>query len=228
MLQSHELMPLAEGALWWAAQSTLIVSDLHLEKGMGYARGGQYLPPYDTHATLARVTRLMRELNVQRVISLGDSFHNKRSAERLSDDLVTEIRQLTNVCDWIWVEGNHDPEPPEHLGGHCVREFCLGRLVFRHEPTGEAGEIAGHLHPCARVSARGKTLRRRCFVTNGNSLILPAMGAFTGGLNVLDQAFSSALRGGARQVFMMGAERVYAVSENRLVPERMERPRWRL
>ncbi len=222
VLCEHELLPLAEGALWWPTQETLVVSDLHLEKGVSYARSGQYLPPYDTAATLARVARLIDQLGVARVISLGDSFHTPRSADALDPESCDLVRSLTSRCEWIWVEGNHDPDPPAHLGGQAAKTFRLGRLIFRHEPTGEAGEVAGHLHPCARLVGRGgKKVRRRCFLTNGGSLIMPAMGAFTGGLNVLDPAYAPVMAGD-RQAFMLGADRVYAVPASRLVPDRAD------
>lgn len=226
-LHQHELLPLAEGALWWPVRRTLIVSDLHLEKGADFARRGQYLPPYDSSATLACVERLVADLDAQTVISLGDSFHRADSADRLDLATAARIRKLTAQVDWVWVEGNHDPDPPQHLGGRAAKELRLGRLVFRHEPTGEAGEIAGHLHPCARLAGRGgKLVRRRCFATNGQSLIMPAMGAFTGGLNVLDAAFRPVLGAGI-QAIMMGQDRVYAVPTARLVPDRTQSRVWR-
>lgn len=228
LLEGHELCPQPEGAIWWPSQRTLIVSDLHLEKGVSYARSGQYLPPYDTQSTLARVARLMSRLRPELVISLGDSFHTPGSADALDEGAAQEIRALTSATDWLWVEGNHDPDPPQHLGGRAAKELRLGRLVFRHEPGGEAGEVAGHLHPCARIVGRGgRKVRRRCFVTNGESLILPSMGAFTGGLNILDPAYEPYL-GQGRQAIMLGEERVYAVPADRLVPDRMEGPVWRL
>lgn len=228
-LQGHELWPLAEGALWWPARKTLIVSDLHLEKGSSFARMGQHLPPYDTRTTLAQVQRLVSRYSPKCVISLGDSFHDPRAHERLAQHETELVRKLTSQTDWVWVEGNHDPDPPQHLGGRASKELKIGRLTFRHEPTGESGEIAGHLHPCARLAGRGgKLVRRRCFLTDGDSLILPSLGAFTGGLNVLDPAFNLMNRRRFK-VFMSGAERVFAVPVSRLVPDRRDRSSlWRL
>ena len=181
-------LPTGEGALYWERERTLIVSDLHLEKGSSYARGGQFLPPYDTSSTLALVEQLARRFRPARIISLGDSFHDGRAEERLDAVDVARLRVLTSEHDWLWVEGNHDPLPPQDLGGRGAHEFYVGQMVFRHEPTGETGEIAGHLHPVAKVAGRGKAVRRKCFVTDGDSLLMPSLGAFTGGLNVLDPA----------------------------------------
>ncbi len=224
------LTPLPEGALWWAGQRTLVVSDLHLEKGSSYAARGQMLPPYDTSATLAVVERLVDTYSPKRVISLGDSFHDRKAETRMDNHDAERVRALTSATDWVWVEGNHDPDPPEHLGGRAAKVLRMGDIVFRHEPTGESGEIAGHLHPCAKVISRVRSLRRRCFVTDGERLIMPAMGAFTGGLNVLDDAYAPCFPDGGMMVFAMSREAVIPISSKRLIPDR-GRPdlgQWRL
>jgi len=223
------LTPLPEGALWWAKECTLIVSDLHLEKGSSYAAAGQMLPPYDTSSTLARVEALVKAYRPQRVISLGDSFHDRHAETRMVDSDAARVRALAGGTDWIWVEGNHDPDPPQHLGGRAAKVLQMGPIVFRHEPTGESGEIAGHLHPCAKVISRGRSLRRRCFVSDGDRLIMPALGAFTGGLNVLDEAYSPCFPEGGMMVFAMSRSAVIPISSKRLVPDRRSpnRGQWR-
>lgn len=229
-LRGELLTPLPEGALWWASERTLVVSDLHLEKGSSYAAGGQMLPPYDTSATLAVVEALVRDLAPERVISLGDSFHDRNAERRMVEQDGVRVRALTDATDWVWVEGNHDPDPPAHLGGRAAKVLRMGKIVFRHEPTGESGEIAGHLHPCAKVLSRVRTTRRPCFVTDGERLIMPALGAFTGGLNVLDDAYASCFPDGGMMVFALSREAVIPVSNRRLVPDRGRSGggRWRL
>jgi DNA ligase-associated metallophosphoesterase len=214
------LEPQVCGALWWAEAQLLVVSDLHLEKASAYAARGQMLPPYDTRATLMRVAGLIERLRPTTVISLGDSFHDRRARPRMSADDVALIRFLTGVCDWVWVEGNHDPAPPDDLGGRPATELVLGPLTFRHEPTeGPAlGEIAGHLHPCARVTSRRGSVRTRCFATDGTRLVMPAYGALTGGLNVLDVAFDGVFPNGLL-VGVLGREGVYAAGPDQLVPD---------
>ena len=214
------------GALWWEARRTLIVSDLHFEKGSSFAARGQLLPPYDTSATLSCVEALVAGLAPETVISLGDSFHDGRAEERLSSTDAARIRKLTSETDWVWVEGNHDPDPPAHLGGRAAKVLRTGALVFRHEPTGEPGEVAGHLHPCARIAGRGRSLRTRCFAGDGHRLILPALGAFTGGLNVLDPAFAALFPEGL-STFALGSDRVYPVSRGRLCAD-TRTAHWRL
>ena len=229
-IRGEMLTPLPEGGLWWAARGVLIVSDLHLEKGSSFATHGQMLPPYDTAATLNVVEKLVRALSPEMVISLGDSFHDRRAERRMAAGDIARVQALTSVTDWIWVEGNHDPDPPAHLGGRAAKVLHIGDLVFRHEPTAEIGEIAGHLHPAAKVITKHRSLRRRCFVSDGQRLVMPSMGAFTGGLNVLDPAFDPAFPDGGKMICLIGAGRVYPVSNQRLLADgpRADIGRWRM
>ncbi|MEM8617089.1 MAG: ligase-associated DNA damage response endonuclease PdeM [Pseudomonadota bacterium] len=224
------LTPTPEGGLWWAAQRTLIVSDLHLEKGSNFASRGQMLPPYDTSATLSLVEGLVDAFSPECVISLGDSFHDPKAEKRLSAEDTDRIRALTAAIDWVWVEGNHDPDPPAHLGGRAAKVLRMGDLVFRHEPTGERGEVAGHMHPCARLVARVRALRKRCFVSDGQRLIMPALGAFTGGFNVLDPAYGPLFPDGQPFVFMLSRGGVIGVNSDRLIPDgiRPDLGKWKL
>jgi DNA ligase-associated metallophosphoesterase len=220
-MAGEHLALLACGGLWWSSASVVVVSDLHLEKASAYAMRGQMLPPYDTRATLRRIAALLAALRPTMVISLGDSFHDHRARPRMAIDDVALVREMTEAVDWVWIEGNHDPKPPEDLGGRCVRELRLGNLVFRHEPlqVAETGEIAGHLHPCARVLGRGgRSVRARCFATNGQRLVMPAYGALTGGLNVRDQAFEGLFPDGLAAC-VLGRDGVYVAAGDRLVAD---------
>jgi DNA ligase-associated metallophosphoesterase len=203
----------AAGALYWPAMRMLIFSDMHFEKGSSYARRGAMLPPYDTRATLARVTALVKHYAPTRIIALGDSFHDKDAADRLDAVEREMLLALSKAAEWIWIAGNHDPEPPEWLGGQIAEEVAIGGLSFRHEPSAVpfAGEIAGHLHPCASVTRRGRTLRRRCFVSDGARLVMPAFGAYAGGLDVRETAVSM-LFPDIFRAYVLGARRVYAVA----------------
>lgn len=217
-LEQADLTLLPEGALWWASEGLLVVSDLHLEKGSSYAARGQMLPPYDTGATLNIVEQLVQQYRPGICISLGDSFHDRAAEARLMPADRDRICALTSQADWVWVEGNHDPDPPASLGGRAAKELVIGALVFRHEPTGQAGEVAGHLHPVAKVEARGRRVRRKCFASDASRLILPSLGAFTGGLNVLDPAFAALFPAGL-QAHALGGERIYALASDRLRPD---------
>lgn len=207
-----------EGALWWADQRLLIVSDLHLEKGSSFARRGQLLPPYDTQATLARLAGLIARLDPRTVVALGDSFHDRTGAARLTVTDRANLAALQAGRDWIWIAGNHDPDRPAGVAGETIRELNVGRLLLRHEPNPGAtdGEIAGHLHPAARVYGRGRSVRRKCFAGDGYRMILPSFGAYAGGLDVLDPAFRGLFRGDSFRAFLLGDERVYAVGPRAL------------
>ena len=209
------------GAALDVASGALLVADLHLEKGSAYARRGQMLPPYDTRATLSRLAEVIVRLKPRRVVALGDSFHDLGADGRIHGDDAARLAALVGaVEDWLWIEGNHDPEPPARFGGRTAAEAELGALVLRHEPVegAAAGEIAGHLHPCARVSVRGRTLRKRCFATDGTRLVLPAFGAFAGGLNVCDPAWARVFER-RPNAWMLGDARVFPVRAAKLRPD---------
>jgi DNA ligase-associated metallophosphoesterase len=206
----------AAGALFLESDGLLVLADLHLEKGSSYATRRVFLPPYDTAATLARVTALVARYRPRIVIALGDSFHDRRAAERIHHADRDSLRAVQTGRDWIWIAGNHDPEPPRDLGGQALETFSLGPIVFRHEPTQGAarGEIAGHLHPVARVVTSRGSLRRRCFASDGERCVMPAFGAFAGGLNLRDVAFARLFGGRAPRVHVLGRDRVYAVADH--------------
>jgi hypothetical protein len=210
---------LQAGALWLGATETLVVSDLHLEKGSNYAARGSLLPPYDTRTTLRRVATLMKRLKPARVVSLGDAFHDGGAEARMDVEDAALLSSLTAGAGWVWVLGNHDPEPPARFSGAVETAVRIGALVFRHEPQAraEAGEIAGHLHPVARVRTESRTMRRRCFVTDGARLVMPAFGAYAGGLNVLDEAFAPLF--GDFAVHVLGGDGVYPFWGAALAPD---------
>ena len=203
----------ASGALWWPAERTLVCADLHFEKGSFFARSGQMLPPYDTRTTLRRIGALVCRHAPKRVIALGDSFHDRGAADRLDAEERAMLRALGAGAEWIWIAGNHDPAPPAWLGGTVTEEVAIGGLVFRHEPLprAAAGEIAGHLHPCATVTRRGRSLRRRCFVSDRLRLVMPAFGAYAGGLDVREAPVRS-LFADDFFAYLLGNRRVYAIA----------------
>ena len=177
------------GALIWEEQRLLVVSDLHLEKGSSFASRGVLLPPYDTVATLSRLGAVIARHDPRMVIALGDSFHDREAHERLTRSNRDTLAALQARRDWIWISGNHDPALPSDLGGMVATEVAIGPIHFRHEPTGAFGEIAGHLHPKARIATRGRAMERRCLATDGERAVMPAFGAYAGGLSIRDAAF---------------------------------------
>jgi metallophosphoesterase superfamily enzyme len=230
------------GALYWPEEDALVVADLHLEKGSGFAARGVLLPPYDTAATLGRLARLIAHYAPRLVIALGDSFHDGGGPARVADTDRATLATLQRGRDWLWIAGNHDPhsfvtrgpDPRVHpfrttmdcrvkpgndeggnrIGGAFADLLALGPLLFRHEPTFADGEIAGHLHPVARVAVRGRGISRRCFASDSRRVVMPAFGAYAGGLNVRDRAFAS-LFAPAFTAHLLGERRLYVLSAAR-------------
>nr|WP_314432838.1 ligase-associated DNA damage response endonuclease PdeM [uncultured Brevundimonas sp.] len=219
------------GALWLPACRTLIAADLHLEKGSAFAAHGQLLPPYDSRATLDKLEAEIAELDPGTVILLGDSFHDARAIARMAPDDRARLDRLATDRDWLWLEGNHDRETLAQTGvvarlpGVVVGDMTLGALRLIHEPAplsqddNRHGEVAGHLHPCARVVAYGRGVRRPCFITNGSRLILPAFGAFTGGLSVRDPTIAD-LFTDEPMVAALGRNRIHPLAWNSVSPDR--------
>ena len=220
-VSGHAMRPLAAGALYWEAEDTLLVADLHLEKGAAFAALGMLLPPYDTRTTLERLSKVIRAVEPSRVVALGDSFHRSHSAERLASEDFNIILKLQQGREWYWICGNHDPHLPASIGGTICATLTIRGVTLRHEPSAAqaAREIAGHLHPVARISRRGAAIRRRCFATDGNRLVMPAFGAYAGGLNVLDEAFGPLFSRHHLEAWMMGRADVYPVLGSLLLPD---------
>jgi len=192
---------LPSGALWWAAEQLLCVSDLHLGKSERIARrGGSFLPPYETRDTLARLDADLAALPVKQVVCLGDSFDDLGAALAIPDAVRSDITRMQAGRRWIWIEGNHDPGPVD-MGGSHLAELALGPLTFRHiaQPH-SVGEVSGHYHPKASLHARGRTITRAAFLIDSARLILPAYGTYTGGLRSQSQVLTDLMEPQAQAV----------------------------
>jgi DNA ligase-associated metallophosphoesterase len=189
------------GALWWPEARLLCVADLHLCKSERLARRrGALLPPYETAETLDRLALEIERLSPETVVCLGDSFDDCEAGEALAPENESRLAVLMAGRDWIWVAGNHDPAPLA-VGGRHLGEVRSGPLTFRHQAAdGGSGEISGHYHPKVRLPLRGAAVSRPCFLHDARRLILPAFGAYTGGLRSDHPAFAALLGPGARAV----------------------------
>ena len=197
---------LPSGALYWPARKTLTVSDLHLGKSERLARrGGTLLPPYETQATLEKLDRDLEATKAETVICLGDSFDDLAAADGLDEAARLWLTRLMAGKSWIWITGNHDPGPVE-IGGTHRAEVKLAPFTFRHiaEPP-ERAEISGHYHPKARLAGQ----MRPCFLADAARLILPAYGAYTGGLRANDATLTTLMAKDAL-AFLTGS-RVHAI-----------------
>lgn len=210
-IAGERLMLDPAGALHWPAKRMLIVADLHFEKGSSAAARGSLLPPFDTRETLAKLGQLVRKYAPHTLLALGDSFHDAKAASRMQPADKARLQMIVGETKMIWVLGNHDPVAPEDLPGEAMEELRMERLVFRHQaqPGRMMGEISGHFHPKATVPVRGAEVCRPCFIADGYRMILPAIGAYTGGLDVRDVAIASLFPRGGR-VFLVGRERLYS------------------
>jgi DNA ligase-associated metallophosphoesterase len=174
-----------QGALYWPIQQALLVADLHLEKASWFARMGQFLPPYDSHATLTAIAEDLESTGATRLFCLGDSFHDRFGCERLPADARALLTGLTSKLEWTWIIGNHDPGFADHCGGRIAEEIDLAGIILRHEAirAEPRPEISGHFHPKLRLHLKGRHVSRRCFVTSLTKMIMPAFGSLTGGLD---------------------------------------------
>ncbi len=198
------------GGLAWPDTGVLAAADLHLEKGTAAATRGQLVPPWDTQATLDRLALLVRRWQPRTLVLLGNSFHDARGPVRLLPAERARVTQLAAGRHLIWVLGNHDPLPPENLPGEAVEAWTQGALVFRHEARpGATGEVCGHHHPKAAVATRAGRVSRPCFVTDSRRIMLPALGAYAGGLDVRNPAIAALFPRGGR-AFLLGEDRLFS------------------
>lgn len=213
-LAGERLMLDPSGALYWPAARLLVLADLHLEKGSAAAAHGRLLPPYDSRATLDRIALILRHYPAERLLLLGDSFHDSEGAARLAEADRARLAALQMRAELFWVLGNHDAALPTTLPGRILPDWREGPFIFRHAAEGAALasdglEISGHYHPKAKVAVRGATISRPCFITDGRKrLILPAFGSYTGGLDVSDPAIARLFPRGAR-LFLLGQDRLF-------------------
>jgi DNA ligase-associated metallophosphoesterase len=200
------------GALYLVDEEALLVADLHFEKGSSFARKGLMLPPYDTRETLVALEDAVARFDPRLIVALGDSFHDVGGPDRLGHEERESLSRVQAGRRFVWVTGNHDHTLPDHVGGEVVAEMALAGFTLRHEPQEGAGpEIAGHLHPVGKVVMRGRGVRRRCFVTDGTRMVMPALGAYAGGLNACDPAFRPLFPGGFT-AHLIGTERIFAIA----------------
>lgn len=200
------------GAVYFPADALLVVADMHLEKGTAWARRGFFLPPYDSKLTLLALKKVAAKFSPKRILFLGDSFHDKTAAFRLQSLELEALNQIASKHELIWVTGNHDPQIPDMITGTCCDEMHVGGLHFTHIPIKNyeaEGQVSGHLHPAAHVTGRGRSIRRRCFITDGKRMIVPAFGAYTGGLSVKDKVFDGLFDKPTTRIFVLGDEEIF-------------------
>ncbi|WP_051275581.1 ligase-associated DNA damage response endonuclease PdeM [Aestuariibacter salexigens] len=203
-----------KGCIVNLAHQTLIVSDLHFEKASYLNHYGNVLPTLDTFDTLKRLAELIDFYSPQRVVCLGDSFHDVRALDRMAEtDLATLTALAEQVECWVWVQGNHDPDLPEWLTGDIVDSLTLGEARLLHEPDAHisAPQIVGHFHPKLTVKTAGRKVTGKCVVASSSLMILPSFGSYTGGLGVNDKAITSLFGQQSVNYHLLRKEKVWPI-----------------
>jgi len=196
----EEMILTRSNAVYWPRERALLVADLHLEKGSWYAQHGQMLPPYDSRETLERIADAVKATGARRVITLGDNFHDDQGTSRLDAYATGMLESLTRALDWVWITGNHDENMSRAFGATLMTEMEINGIILRHEakPGETRAEMSGHFHPKMRVRVRNRHIARACAVVSRtpgtDRMILPAFGAFTGGMDAGAPEILSALK----------------------------------
>ncbi len=197
----------SSGALFWPDQSLLIVSDLHLEKGSHFVKQGFFLPPYDSRETLERLHQRIKILLPRQILILGDCFHDPKGHARLQSKEYALFEEIKKY-DPIWIRGNHDGDfVPDGFNDYVSYE--RNGIIFSHESSTHAPfEISGHFHPKAEILHKGALITRPCFIEDGNKMILPAFGSYTGGLNINHPSITKNFKNPTR-VYIQGNKKIY-------------------
>ncbi len=221
LLSGKSLIADTTGALYWPAEKALIVADLQLSN-CSYLEGHDVLlPPYDTASSFEKLEEALDRYDPERVLALGNSFAGLAS-DGLSYHQRDWLQDMMEGRDWYWIAGNDNGALPSGIGGTAVPQLVLSGIKFRAEAVRApvANEIAGGLHPVAQISQYGHLLRGRCFVTNGMRLIMPAMGNYSAGNNVLSAAFDPFLGQGGLFVWFLAQNHVHPVASPQLIEDR--------
>lgn len=205
--------------LWLPSLGLLCAADIHFEKGSFFERFATFLPPYDTPTTLDRLVQVITELKPRHFIALGDSFHDRDAASRMTATHKERLNRLISSLDhWVWIEGNHDPGISHGIGGEYLPHYEIAGISFHHMATpqpenglGHGYEISGHYHPKTSVILKGHRMSGPCFVRTREKLILPAFGSYTGGLDINSKEFLEIAPLAERNVYFSYRERVYQI-----------------
>lgn len=195
-MPAADIILLPGRAAYLPTTHTLLVADLHLGKAATFRRAGIPVPEGSAQRDLSRLERLVADTAARRLVVLGDLFHAQSGCTPAVLDEFSASRSRIPGTEVILVVGNHDRSLgriPSALGiDSCLRTLDEPPFHFVHEPATplvepdrEAFTVAGHLHPTLALrSPSGDRIADRCFVAEGNLLVLPAFGSFTGGHRV--------------------------------------------
>jgi uncharacterized protein len=215
----HTLRLLPEKAVFLPDSSTLLIADAHIGKAVSFRALGVPVPAGTTTENLKLFSDLVARHQAQRIIFLGDFLHSTKAHAAATMAAVSKWREAHASLQITLVRGNHDSragDPPAHLNIDVVNEpLMLGGLALCHHPQEVAGAyvLAGHIHPCVKMTGRGRdTLRLPCFWMGPRTGVLPAFGAFTGMAEVQPSAHD--------RVFAVAGDAVLAVDASTPAPSR--------
>ncbi|MGV8918689.1 MAG: ligase-associated DNA damage response endonuclease PdeM [Pseudomonas sp.] len=208
-LAGAELWLLADKAIYYPAYRTLLIADAHFGKAAAYRKLGQPVPHGTTQNNLQRLDALLAKHACERLIFLGDFLHAPGSRNAATFAAVQEWRCRHPSLNITLIRGNHDRragDPPLEWDFEVVSEpLLLGPFALQHEPAPHPTHhvLAGHVHPMYRLQGNGRqSLRLACFYVRTATTLLPAFGAFTGGLNIASDSDG--------RVFVIGDGAVWA------------------
>lgn len=210
------------GAVFIPLHKILIVADLHFEKAHSLSeKRGMSFPPFDSRDTLLRLKNIMKHYKPNRLICLGDTWHDARGPQRMQIADRKLFQEIITTCETQFVIGNHDQNITELDGLSFHKDIRIGAIALRHEPieNQDLFQICGHFHPVAKIKQKGRVIRRRCFYLTRKQCVLPALGSLTGGLNCLDEAFETFMSVEDRRVVVIGRDRLYHLGMARLITD---------
>ena len=200
------------GALYWPSQLSLLVADLHFEKGSSYHKTGQFLPPYDTHQTLEKLETVIKYFKPRRIFFLGDTFHDMSAWKRMPDVNKSRLLDVVEDLEVVWIEGNHDQGGlPDRF--KSVKNIEVDGITLRHimQRSFIGPEISAHFHPAGVIKFRGMRIRRPCFIKSGQKFVVPSFGVLTGGLDFSDDAFED-FHNCKTHLFFLGERKIFRSS----------------
>jgi len=196
-------------ALYWKRLNIIIVADLHLGKSISFAKQKQFLPPYDTKETLAKLFKCINEFEPSKLIIVGDLLHDMFSVNSFQEKDHQDFNKYSKNTQFIWVKGNHDYDI-EINGFTKVLNYKVEEIIFNHIPIKSKNfQICGHYHPKVKISHKGKVIHKSCFVHNNKLLVLPSFGILTGGLSIYDEPITNILGNKNLSIFPIGLKKVF-------------------
>ena len=201
------------GSIFLEKLNTLIFSDLHLGKSLSFADHGNFIPPFDLDETIFNLKNIMEKYKPKRLISLGDSFHENESIQKMKRKYVNTINNLLHKIDITWIEGNHDSNLlfKDKIQGNFKSSYKLKNFKFVHSKSEidevNTFEFSGHYHPKITLKFNGLNYSYKCFILTDSFCILPSFGTYTGGLDVKSDPLKKILPTN-KQIIILGNNKI--------------------